>query len=163
MIVKHGHVPKDFKIGVIVPVVKDSRKSTADVNNYRSVTIISVMSKLFEMCVYKMISGHLKVSGKQYGFAKNGGCDKAIFAVQNVVNYYMKRHTNVYIVTLDASAAFDRVNVNALLSKLSDKNVPLEIIRVLLSWYSVSYACMRIDDIITDNIDNIDNIHSGVK
>ena len=86
LIVKHGHVPKDFKIGVIVPVMKDSRKSTVDVNNYRRVTIISVMSKLFEMCVYKMISGHLKVGGMQYGFFKNGGCDKAIFAVQNVVN-----------------------------------------------------------------------------
>ena len=112
LIVKPGHVPKDFKIGVIVPVVKDSRKSTADVNNYRPVTIISVMSKLFEMCVYKMISGHLKVGGIQYGFVKNGGCD--IFAAQNVVNYFMKRHTNVYIVTLDASAAFDWVNVHAL-------------------------------------------------
>ena len=159
LIVKHGHVPKDFKIGVIVPVVKDSRKNTADVNNYRPVTIISVMSKLFEMCVYKMINEHLKVGGMQYGFVKNGGCDKAIFAVQNVVNYYVKRHTNVYIVTLDASGAFDRVNVYALLYKLIDKNVPPEIIRVLLSWYSVSHACVRIDDIITDNID----IHSGVK
>ena len=29
----------------------------------------------------------------------------------------------------------------------------------MLSWYSVSHACVRIDDIITDNID----IHSGVK
>ena len=64
------------------------------------------------------------MGGMQYGFVKNGGCDKAIFVVQNVVNYYMKRHTNVYIVTLDASAAFDRVNVYALLSKLIDKNVP---------------------------------------
>ena len=73
------------------------------------------MSKLFEMCVYKMINEHLKVGGMQYGFVKNGGCDKAIFAGQNVVNYYMKRHTNVYIVTLDASAAFDRVNIYALL------------------------------------------------
>ena len=105
--VKHGHVPKDFKIGVIVPVVKDSRKSTADVNNYRPVTIISVTSKLFEMCVYKMISGHLKVGGMQYGFVKNGVCDKAMFVVQNVANYHMKRHTDVYIVTLNASAAFD--------------------------------------------------------
>ena len=51
LIVKHGRVPKNFKIGVIVPVVKYSRKSTADVNNYRPVTIIYVMSKLFEMCV----------------------------------------------------------------------------------------------------------------
>ena len=29
----------------------------------------------------------------------------------------------------------------------------------MISWYSISHACVRIDDIITDNI----NIHSGVK
>ena len=29
----------------------------------------------------------------------------------------------------------------------------------MLSWYSVSHACVRIDDIIIDNID----IHNGVK
>ena len=100
MIVKHGHVLKDFIIGVIIPVVKDSRKSTADVNNYGPVTIISVMFKLLEICEYKMISGHLKVGGMQYGFVKNGGCNKAIFAVKNVVNYFMKRHTDVYIESL---------------------------------------------------------------
>jgi hypothetical protein len=79
--------------------------------------------------------------------------------LQNVVNYYLKRQSNVYIVTLDASAAFDRVNVYALLSKLIDKEVSPEIVRVLLSWYSTSHACVRMDDIITDNID----IRSGVK
>ena len=54
-----------------------------------------------------MISGHLKVGGMQYGFVKNGVCDKAMFVVQNVANYHMKRHTDEYIVTLNASAAFD--------------------------------------------------------
>jgi hypothetical protein len=45
------------------------------------------------------------------------------------------------------------------LSKLIDKKVSPEIVRVLLSWYSTSHACVRMDDIITDNID----IRSGVK
>ena len=74
-------------------------------------------------------------------------------------NNVCKEYYIVYIVTLDASAAFDKVNFYALLSKLIDKNVLPEIIRVLLSWYSVSHASVRIDDIITNNID----IHSGVK
>ena len=38
----------------------------------------------FLRCVYKMINRHLKVGGMQFGFVKNGGCDKAIFAEQNV-------------------------------------------------------------------------------
>ena len=43
LIVRHGHVPSDFKIGVISPVIKDARKDVSSVDNYRSVTIISVI------------------------------------------------------------------------------------------------------------------------
>jgi exonuclease III len=159
LIVRHGHVPADFKIGVISPVVKDARKDVSSVDNYRPVTIISVISKLFEMCVYKMIGGYLNVGGLQYGFVKGGGCDKSIFTVQNTVNYFLRRKSNVYMVTLDASAAFDRVNTYALLSKLLDRGVPYGIVRVLFSWYNVSHACVRMNGHCTDMID----IRSGVK
>lgn len=124
LIIQHGHVPKEFKLGVIVPVIKDSKKDLSCVDNYRPVTIISVISKLFEMCIYKRINSQLKVKGMQFGFVRDGGCDKSIFAVQNTVNHFVKRKSNVFMVTLDASAAFDRINVYGLLSKLIDKGVP---------------------------------------
>jgi hypothetical protein len=159
LIMRHGHVPLDFKIGVISPVIKDARKDMCSVDNYRPVTIISVISKLFEMCLYKMIGGCLNVAGMQFGFVKGGGCDKSIFTVQNTVNYFLKRKSNVYMVTLDASAAFDRINTYALLSKLLDRGVPYGIVRVLFSWYNVSHACVRMNGHNTDTID----IRSGVK
>jgi hypothetical protein len=122
MIVQHGHVPTYyFKIDVI-PIMKDSKKGYGIVDNYRPVTITSVISKLFEMCLQKMINGCLTVGGLQFGFIEGGGCDKCIFTVQNVENYYMKRKSNVFIVTLDASSAFDRVSVYAFLPKLIDRN-----------------------------------------
>ena len=43
----------------------------------------------------------------QYGFEKGGGCERSISIVVNVVNYFLKRQSDVYIVTLDATAAFD--------------------------------------------------------
>ena len=57
IIIKNGHVPDDFKHGVIIPVIKDNRKGPGDVDNYRPITIISVFSKLFEICkfVYKIV------------------------------------------------------------------------------------------------------------
>ena len=45
----HGHVPDDFKHGVIIPVIKDNRKGPGDVDNYRPIIIISVFSKLFKI------------------------------------------------------------------------------------------------------------------
>ena len=34
IIIKHEHVPDDFKHGVIIPVIKDNRKRPGDVDNY---------------------------------------------------------------------------------------------------------------------------------
>ena len=66
------------------------------------------------------------------------GYDKNIFAVQNTVNHFVRQKSNVFMVTLDAAAAFDRINLFGLLSKLIDKGVFCGFVRVLLSWYSVS-------------------------
>ena len=42
IIIKHGHVPDNFKHGVIIPVIKENRKGPGDVDDYRPITIISV-------------------------------------------------------------------------------------------------------------------------
>jgi hypothetical protein len=76
-----------------------------------------------------------------------------------VVNYYLKRKSDVYVVTLDASSAFDRVNVFGLLTKLIDRNVPFYVIRVLLSWFVKTNACVRLNGVCTDFMD----VNSGVK
>ena len=33
IIIRHGHVPNNFKHGVIIPVIKDNRKGPEDVDN----------------------------------------------------------------------------------------------------------------------------------
>ena len=58
LIIKHGHVPSDFKNGLIVPVVTDKRKDVDNVDNYKSVTIICVISKLFETCLLNRLGAH---------------------------------------------------------------------------------------------------------
>ena len=158
LIMKHGHVPFEFKKGMI-PVTKDSRKKYNDIDNYRPITIISLLSKIFEMCIFVRINGIIKLNGLQMGFVKGGGCEKCLYVVSNVVNYFLKKLSDVYIVTLDATAAFDRVNIYGLLGKLIDKNVPYEVVRVLLSCYTNSKACVRLNGYLTDYI----VINSGVK
>ena len=57
IIIKHGHVPDDFKHCVIIPVIKDNRKGPGDVENYRPITIISVffLSYLKFACIIKLM------------------------------------------------------------------------------------------------------------
>ena len=83
----------------------------------------------------------------------------SLFTVSNIVNYYLQRCSDVYLVTLDATAAFDRVNTYRLLTKIIDKNIPFEVVRVLLNWYINSSACVKMQGLLTDYI----SINSGVK
>ena len=75
LIIKHSHVPVDFKLGVIAPVIIDKRKDNDDVNSYRPVTLISALTKLFEMCLYTELVGYCGITGMQFGFEKEGGCE----------------------------------------------------------------------------------------
>ena len=101
LIIKLGYVPNEFKIEVIIPIIKDNIKDSRNANNYKPVTIICLISKLFEMCLYNKIGILLNPEGLQLGFVKEGGCGKSFFTISNVTNYILKRQSDVYIVTLD--------------------------------------------------------------
>ena len=111
------------------------------------------------MCIFRKINCLFNFSGLQLGFVKVGGCEKSLFIVSNVVNYFLKRCSDVYIMTLDAPAASEKVNVYSLLGKLLERKVSFEIVRVLLSWYINSQACVKLDGYCTEFI----TINSGVK
>ena len=159
LIIKHGHVPNEFIIEIIIPILKDNKKDRENADNYRPITIICLISKVFKMRLNNKIGILLNPTGLQLGFVREGGCDKSLYNISNVANYFLKRQSNVYIVTLDASAAFDKVNLNGLLSKLIKKGVSYVIMRVLLSWYTNSKACLKLNDHYTDYI----TIKSGLK
>ena len=55
---------------MIIPELKDRMKDKRDFENYRPVTIISMLSKIFEMCLYKRMCCKLKTDDMQYGYVK---------------------------------------------------------------------------------------------
>ena len=47
-VVAHGHVPCSFGERFIVPLVKDKSSNLNSIDNYRPITIIPIISKVFE-------------------------------------------------------------------------------------------------------------------
>ena len=80
----------------------------------------------------------------QLGFVKEGDCDKILYTVSNIVNYFLKKSSDVFIVTLDALSAFDKINIDGLKTKLIKRNVSIDVIRTLLSWDTNSKACVKL-------------------
>ena len=43
----HGYVPNDSGSGIIIPLIKDKTGDVNNVNNYRGITLMQGISKLF--------------------------------------------------------------------------------------------------------------------
>jgi len=78
----------------------------------------------------------LNVNDRQFGFRTGHGCKNAIFVLHNVIEYFNERGSNVYLASLDASKAFDRVNHFQLYMSLMKRRVPVAFLNIIINWYS---------------------------
>jgi len=61
------------------------------------------------------------------------GCSHAIFVLRQYVEYFVTQGSNVYLATLDATKAFDRVNNIQLFHKMAHYGVPVHVIKLLMN------------------------------
>ena len=126
LIMIHGYAPNDFGYGIVVWLLKDRCGDVSKLDNYRAIrpTISCVISEVFELCICDKFGEFLYSHPLQFGFKKGIGCQNAISAMQQTVKYFTERGSTVFISTVDASKAFDRICHVKLIDKLSDRNFP---------------------------------------
>lgn len=115
-----GIFPDQLKIAKVVPVYKKGEKTQID--NYRPVSLLSVISKIFERIIYIRILEYF-IQNKifvtsQHGFLPGRSTTTAIF---NSINYIMEqidKRQYVSGIYFDLSKAFDLINHDMLLQKL---------------------------------------------
>ena len=89
----NGEFIDAFKVAKVVPVFK--KGSTYDVNNYRPISLLPVLSKILEKLVYKCLASFLTRQGffhkNQFGFRKNFSTSHATtLLVENITTAFEK-------------------------------------------------------------------------
>ncbi len=115
-----GIFPDKLKIARVVPLFKGGDKS--NLANYRPISLVPVLSKIFEKLIHKrlvsFLDKHEVIYHKQFGFRKQHSTLHALHsAVTQILNGLNKNET-VFGVYLDFSKAFDTIQHNILLDKL---------------------------------------------
>ena len=159
LIICHGYVPNTFGHSIIVPLIKDRCGDLTKLSNYRGISLSPVTAKLFEACLSNKFSCFLSSHNLQFGFKKNSSCASAIFVVQQAVNFFTTRGSDVYLSALDASKAFDRINHNILFQKLVGRNAPQCLMNIIKNWYHKLTAVVRWNSTLSYSF----NLFCGVR
>ena len=72
----------------------------------------------------------------RFGYEKECGCDVSLLTLNTVVNHFVQNKTDVLLLSLHATTAFDRINVFRLLTILLKRGLPVVLVRFLLSWFT---------------------------
>lgn len=131
----HSYMPDNMMRTVVVPIVKNKTGDNADKNNYRPISLATVISKVFDSILNTQLNVYVQQHDNQFGFKPGLSTETAVLCLKSAVTYYVKRETPIVACFLDLSKAFDLVSYNILWKKLQKSGLPVEFINILKYWY----------------------------
>ena len=146
-----GSFPSAWKTGLVVPIYKKGEHS--NVSNYRPITILPVISRLFERIVIKSLSSHLDkhniIANNQHGFRKLRSCETALLSLLD--NWYRQINKDATVVTtaLDYTKAFDTIRHDLLLHKIAEIGINGVALNWLESYLYGRQQCVRYDETLS--------------
>jgi hypothetical protein len=153
-----GVFPSMFKMSSVTPIFKSGDKS--NVKNYRPISILSHIAKLFELLVLRYIQPPVNsiLIDEQYGFRPGRCATMNLIVFNNFVLDAFENHNQVDVIYTDFAKAFDRVDHGVLLEILYKYGFG----EPLLSWFK-SYLSGRVQWVKVLGCKSvISNVPSGV-
>ena len=140
-----GELPEDWLTGLIIPIYKN-KGSRDDANNYRGITLLSCLGKLFtsilnhrltEFCEENLILQEI-----QAGFRKGYSTLDHVFVVKNLIDLYKLKKRKLFCCFVDYTKAFDTIWREALWHKLINYGIQGKILNVIKSLYAQVKSCV---------------------
>ena len=153
-----GKFPKVLKFARVTPVFK--RGDKADPSNYRPISCLPYLSKIFERYITNQLSSyflkHNIISNTQFGFQKGISTLDALINLSESIYNSLNRKNHYLSILIDLKKAFDTMNHAILLQKLElygVRGLPLALIGSYLA-DRCSFVQLKdgISDVKTSNI-----------
>ena len=133
-----GVYPDKLKIAKVIPIFKKGTKTS--VNNYRPISILSSINKIFEKILYSRLINYIdrfKLLFKyQYGFRKKHSTDHALIELIDQIRFAIDNNHMTCGIFVDLSKAFDTVNHKILLEKLEHYGIRGKALELFKSYLS---------------------------
>ena len=120
MCIRQGVFSRELKLARVIPIYKSSSKQT--ISNYRPISILTFISKIFEKILYNHISQFMDrndtICSNQFGFRKNHSTQQAIITLINKLTSDVDSGDIAVNIFIYLKKTFDIVSHSILLKKL---------------------------------------------
>lgn len=136
--ISEGIFPEQLKIAKIIPLHKKGSKT--DPKNYRPISLLPILSKIFEKVIKSRLVVHLNLNKvlnlRQFGYQKNVGTGDAIYTLVEDIISKLNMKKRVAGIFLDLSSAFDTIDHKLLIAKLEHYGVRGKTLQLFSSYLS---------------------------
>ena len=129
--IKTTYFPGNLKLADITPASKKSKKDVK--GNYRPVSILPILSKIFEKCMFKQLSNFFDniLSKYQCGFRKGYSTQHCLLAMLEKWKKAVDNGKAFGALLTDLSKAFDCLDHELLIAKLNAYGVSLPALKLI--------------------------------
>ena len=117
-------IPSAWSEAIIIPILKSKESDPRIPLNYRGISLLSCISKLYGYILNQRLSTFLNnkkiLVDEQNGFRKERSCIDHIFVLHSVVNNRINQKLETFSAFLDLKKAFASVQRDFLLYKLNN-------------------------------------------
>ena len=139
----HAHVSDFLLLSSLIPIVKDKLAAITNSNNYRSITISSLVLKIFDWVIILAYNNYLKFDDLQFGYQPNVSTSMCTWIAVETISYFTRNGSDVFTCLMDMRKAFDTVQHSVLFSKLLEQGMPRILVRYLLKTYRLQRANVK--------------------
>ena len=122
--------------------------SKQKINNYRPISVLPLLSKIFERYIYNrivsFINKHKVLISFQFGFQKGKSTTDALLNVIECMYEKLNNNKHALVISVDLSKAFDTVSNNILIKKLFRYGIRGWPLRWIESYLADRNQCVRI-------------------
>lgn len=155
-----GCVPQDWRTATVVPIYKSGRRDLPQ--NYRPISLTSVVSKIIEHIVVSSMWQHIEnynlISNSQHGFRKRLSTTTQLLDVIHYASKALADRKTYHLVSFDFAKAFDKVPHHLLINKLMAYRFNENIVEWIEMWLMNRTSSVTVNGIRSGTF----NITSGV-
>jgi len=142
---KNNTFPESLKLAEVIPLFK--KNDNTKKSNYRPISILPSLSKVFERIIHKQISSYMnnKFSKKLSGFRKHHNTQTSMVKMIDDWKKNLDKGNKVGALIMDLSKAFDTLNHELIIAKLDAYGFCTDTLSFILNYLNTRFQRTKIN------------------